>query len=177
MPTEFDDVRQFHRKFELAYEGPPRALLGEPLPAIAREALSEAHAVIHATREQLGAAAGLHLFRAEFLLEELLEYFDAGDAGDRAGELDALVDLVYVACGTAYLHGFDFNEAWNRVHAVNLLKVRAEVPGNSKRGSSFDVVKPFGWEPACLDDLVCPEAWLARVLRKGRIKDQEDEQC
>lgn len=71
--------------------------------------------------------------------------------------LDGLVDLAYVLFGTVYLHGFheQFAEAWRRVHAANMQKERAELDGsNSKRGSSFDVVKPAGWEPSVLTDLV-----------------------
>ena len=64
--------------------------------------------------------------------------------------LDALVDLVYVALGTAYLHGFGpqkFNEAWRRVHEKNMEKIRAPSADHSKRGSAFDVIKPAGWTP------------------------------
>ena len=124
-PDLCQDIKDFHTKFELTYDGPPR-----PLPY---ELVS---------------------FRAIFMHEELQEYGLAVDNVDLEKQLDALVDLVYVALGTAYLHGFDFNEAWRRVHAANLKKVRAETPDDSKRGSVFDVVKPEGWEPPDLSDLV-----------------------
>jgi len=68
-------------------------------------------------------------------------------------QLDALVDLAYVVLGTAFMHGFDFNEAWRRVHAANMQKVRATSPDVSKRNSSLDVVKPEGWTPPDLSDL------------------------
>jgi predicted HAD superfamily Cof-like phosphohydrolase len=91
-------------------------------------------------------------FRLKFLGEELQEYALSVTLED---QLDALVDLVYVALGTAYLHGFDFDEAWCRVHAANMKKVRAAPDGSdSKRGSSHDVVKPPGWQPPDLSDLV-----------------------
>lgn len=93
-------------------------------------------------------------FRVTFMNEELTEYIRATSSGDKEGQLDALVDLVYVAVGTAYLHGWNFQEAWDRVHAANMTKVRAQHAKDSKRGSHFDVVKPEGWVPPNLKDLV-----------------------
>lgn len=119
------DVLAFHQKFELEYSGPPRDLPPE-----------------------------LSQFRTEFMVEELVEYKEAVSEGDRAKQLDALVDLVYVALGTAHLQGFDFNEAFRRVHTANLLKVRVERSDQSRRGSVYDVVKPEGWQPPDLSDLV-----------------------
>jgi hypothetical protein len=85
------------------------------------------------------------------LAEELEEYADAVCLEDC---LDALVDLVYVALGTAYSHGFDFNEAFRRVHEANMRKERATDSKQSKRGTSLDIIKPVGWKPAYLGDLV-----------------------
>lgn len=85
-------------------------------------------------------------FRINFMKEELTEYINAKTKEDM---LDALVDLCYVALGTAQLHGFNFNEAWKRVHAANMAKVRAP----SER-SEYDIVKPEGWTPPDLSDLV-----------------------
>lgn len=85
-------------------------------------------------------------FRTKFMLEELEEY---DRPQEPAGKLDALVDLVYVALGTAYLHGFNFREAWRRVHAANMRKVR----GPSMRSQEYDVVKPPGWVHPDLSDL------------------------
>lgn len=93
-------------------------------------------------------------FRIRFLEEEFEEYLLANTLEDK---FDALIDLVYVALGTAYLHGFDFEEGWNRVHAANMAKVRAQMADESKRGTKFDVVKPEGWTPPDLSDLVYGE--------------------
>ena len=95
-------------------------------------------------------AQDLSNFRIAFMQEELNEYVEATNL---EGKLDALVDLVYVALGTAYLHGFDFITAWNRVHAANMAKVR----GASER-SEYDIIKPEGWLPPDLSDLVQPLA-------------------
>ena len=119
------DIAAFHEKFGLAYTGGPREL-----------------------------PASLAFFRAQFLVEELNEYTEGLKSGDLEQQLDALVDLVYVAIGTAYLQGFDFDEAWRRVHAANMAKIRTMRAADSKRGSTWDVVKPEGWQPPDLSDLV-----------------------
>jgi predicted HAD superfamily Cof-like phosphohydrolase len=81
-------------------------------------------------------------FRVEFLIEELSEYRCASSLEDK---IDALVDLVVVAMGTAYFHGFDWDSHWKEVHRANMNKVRAESAKQSKRKSSLDIVKPAGW--------------------------------
>lgn len=152
--TNFTLVGDFHNKFGLEYDGPPRDLDDDIIA-----------------------------FRIRFLIEELAEYADAcgfeklsdsledviADFNDpnygtgirtskRDPEkmLDSLVDLSYVTDGTAYLHGFDFDEAYSRVHQANMQKVRvdSETLEGSVRKSKFDVVKPDGWQPADLEDLV-----------------------
>lgn len=76
--------------------------------------------------------------------------------------LDGLVDLLYVLMGTVRFMGFHtnspfgqrFHAAWGRVQKANMSKVRADSAGVSKRGTAFDVVKPTGWQPPFLKDLV-----------------------
>lgn len=87
----------------------------------------------------------------DHLKEELQEY---AQALTLEGKLDALVDLVYVAMGLAAKYGFDFNEAFRRVHESNMTKTRAENPEQSKRGSSFDIIKGPDFKPANIKDLV-----------------------
>lgn len=138
------DIEEFHTRFDLTYLDKPRVLPRE---------LSD--------------------FRIRFMQEELDEYAqhdaaawaqreltvmgqrdDAEYAFHLENQLDALVDEVYVAIGTSYLHGFNFREAWRRVHAANMKKERCERVGDSKRGSTFDVIKPAGWEAPSHIDLV-----------------------
>lgn len=125
LKTLFELIHEFHEKFELNYDGEPRQLPHD---------MSE--------------------FRIGFLEEELTEYKDAVAAGNLEDQLDALADLVVVTLGTAYLQGFDFDEAFRRVMEANMKKVRAKRASDSKRGSVYDVVKPHGWEPAFLKDLI-----------------------
>lgn len=93
-------------------------------------------------------------YRVDFLKEELKELIVAYAKDDKEGVLDALVDLVYVAMGTADLHGYDFDEAFRRVHAANMQKQRAGTAEHSKRRTALDVIKPAGWQAPDLSDLV-----------------------
>ena len=54
-------------------------------------------------------------FRTSFLMEELAEYTQAITKKDAAGALDALVDIVYIALGTAWLFNLPFEKAWQEV--------------------------------------------------------------
>ena len=124
----------FHEKFGLQYNGFPR-----PLPI------------------------EISVFRVGFMHEELKEYEEAVVAynlspnpKDLERQLDALVDLLYVLLGTAYLHGFAriWKTAFKRVHRANMKKVRAENSSESKRNSTQDVIKPEGWVAPDLSDLI-----------------------
>ena len=88
--------------------------------------------------------------RLKHLEEELLETQRAAEEGNEIEYLDGLVDLVYVAIGTAYLHGYDFDKAFRRVHYANMKKER----GTTDRHGRFDVVKPQGWVAPVLDDCI-----------------------
>ena len=119
----FEDVGDFHEKFGL--------------PAT-RDSESEPHLLTE------DAAT----FRTKFMIEELQEFRDAQAAGNLVEAADALVDLVYVALGTAQLMQIPFNELWDEVHRANMKKVRANGSDDprSKRAHTLDVVKPEGWK-------------------------------
>ena len=130
--SHFDDVGKFNRKFglPLATDGPPH-LLDEDLLS----------------------------FRLKFMAEELLEYEQACAAGNIAEAADALVDLVYVALGTAHMMHVPFDECWSEVQRANMQKVRANGSDDplSKRKHQLDVVKPDGWKPPDLHSII--RAW------------------
>ena len=88
-------------------------------------------------------------FRIKFLEEELEEFIDAVRTVDDVKALDALVDIVYVAIGTAYLLDYPFHFGWNEVQKANMLKVRKE----SER-SKFDVTKPKGWKAPNIEQVL-----------------------
>lgn len=131
MKTLEQDIQDFHSKFQLEYKDGARQLPAE-----------------------------LQDFRSKFLQEELDEYNEAVKEKDLVKQFDALIDLVYVAIGTAYLQGLPFQLGWTAVHAANMLKVRAERESDSKRGSTFDVVKPEGWQK--------PDPILARMIEASQ---------
>jgi hypothetical protein len=88
-------------------------------------------------------------YRRAFMQEELDELMGAWRVGDLAGVADGLVDLVYVALGTAHLLGLPWQQLWDEVQRANLAKERATSAADerSTRGHSLDVVKPTGWTP------------------------------
>ncbi len=103
-------------------------------------------------------------YRVSAMLEEISEYMAART---RDEELDALIDLVVFALGTAVRHGFNrWDEAFERVMEANDKKI----PGKSgKRGGwEMDLIKPDGWEPPDLREFV--ETVLDRDLREAPMR-------
>ena len=92
-------------------------------------------------------------FRTAFLMEELSEYTNAITKKDAAGALDALVDIVYIALGTAWLFNLPFEKAWNEVQKANMSKIRAK-DKTGKRGTKFDVVKPKDWKAPNIEKII-----------------------
>lgn len=123
--TEMNKVYEFHQAFDLPL-GLEDLLINE------------------------GAITDAYRFRKSFLEEELMEFTEAVCDDDRVKALDALIDLVYVAMGTALFMGVSpsqWAEAFEAVHRANMTKMRVARPADSKRGSGFDVVKPPGFIP------------------------------
>jgi hypothetical protein len=128
MSNLFDDVSAFNKKFGLEPTDSPS------FPAEEIWKLKNRH-----MQEELDE------IRAACLIGDLEQYFDG------------IIDLVYVALGAAYLAGLPFDEGFRRVHEANMKKVRAVTAEDSKRGSTYDIVKPAGWEAPVLDDLLRKE--------------------
>jgi predicted HAD superfamily Cof-like phosphohydrolase len=78
---------------------------------------------------------------------------------DHAKAFDALIDTVYVACGTAQLFGYPWQEGWQLVQAANMAKERAISADQSLRGSTYDVIKPEGWTPPDIEGLLQSYGW------------------
>jgi predicted HAD superfamily Cof-like phosphohydrolase len=117
--TNFDDVEAFHIKFGVPLAGAPSFL--------DREA---------------------NEFRVKFMQEELDEFKEDYANGDMLKAADALVDLVYVAMGTASMMGLPWQQLWDEVQRANMSKVRASGADDARsvRKSALDVVKPEGWK-------------------------------
>lgn len=124
LTSNFNDVGIFHHKFDL-----PTVSHDGPAPREVDEETFE--------------------YRRKFMQEELDETVAAYQRGDLAGVADGLIDLVYVALGTAHFFGFPWQQLWDEVQRANIQKERARSANDdrSQRGNSLDVVKPAGWRP------------------------------
>jgi predicted HAD superfamily Cof-like phosphohydrolase len=129
MTTFFDDVGAFNRKFGL-----PATYLDRPCA--------------FPTEDEIA-------YRLKFMDEELEEFRIACLQNDLPGAVDALVDLVYVALGTAHYFGAPFNKAWIAVQIANMAKARAtsEDPDH-KRGTMEPLRKPEGWKPPDIEGII-----------------------
>tara|TARA_R110000822_G_scaffold118946_7_gene251809 strand:+ start:95 stop:499 length:405 start_codon:yes stop_codon:yes gene_type:complete len=105
-------------------------------------------------------------FRIICIMEEVMEYKDASTKED---ELDALVDLVVFALGTAQRQGMIhiFQQAYDRVMDKNMEK---EVGPKDERAMAFhlDLVKPEGWTAPDFSDLF-------NQAQKSLLKEIQDE--
>jgi predicted HAD superfamily Cof-like phosphohydrolase len=114
--TNFQDVVAFHEKFGVPHVKRP-SFLDE----------------------------GALSFRLKFMQEELDEFALGAVKENMEDMADALIDLVYVALGTAHMMGLPWDKLWDEVQRANMSKQRASSAGESKRGTSLDVIKPAGW--------------------------------
>lgn len=126
--SDFKSVGEFHKKFRLPVSGD-----------LVYSTVIPPHMIDDAT----------FLYRYQHLQEELHELLRSHRDKDLPGIADALVDLVYVALGTAHFYGIPFDEVFAEVQRANMSKERATGAGDprTKRKSAFDVVKPAGWIP------------------------------
>jgi predicted HAD superfamily Cof-like phosphohydrolase len=166
--SELLDVRQFHQKLgHLNGDGvAPR----------------------HLTRRKLAE-------RANFLLEELCEFAAAAgltmdadrennlvfvedpdlDPGtlrqqDLSLQADALVDLVYVAKGTADMLALPWKALWDDVQRANL----AKVPGKTHRGNAVDAAKPPGWEGPQTTAILETHGYQQDAWAMGELQPTDD---
>lgn len=147
--TLFELVGEFHRKF-----GFPVAGEDGNLPHL----LDDEHAQTDVAK-----------FRRKFLLEEFNEFCSAQEEGDLLQIADALVDLVYVALGTAHYYGLPFDELFAEVQRANMDKVRVESEDDYKGRSKFDVKKPVGWKGPDLG-LIIASTFFNRMLQTKPAK-------
>jgi predicted HAD superfamily Cof-like phosphohydrolase len=137
----FGMVEDFHRHFDIDYDGKPRNLEFE-----------------------------MAQFRLKFIREEINEWEQADEAArfevasekrdnvdlvfNLAKQIDALADALYVTLGTAHLQGFDIREAFRRVHRANMAKVKNPDAETSEQARKLKIFKPKGWRAPKHEDLV-----------------------
>ena len=118
MKKILDDVRAFHEATGVPVRETPR------LPALHRVYL-----------------------RAALLAEEYEEARDAiVDERDLPKIAKELVDLIYIAAGTALEFGIPLDRVWDEVHRSNMAKVDP-VTGRVRYRDDGKVLKPEGWTP------------------------------
>lgn len=93
------------------------------------------------------------LVRAQLLVEELGEFFEALAAKPEAEALKEACDVQYVLSGAIVDMGWDdiFDEAFERVHISNMSKF---VNGAPTRDDSGRVIKGPGYVPPKLEELL-----------------------
>jgi predicted HAD superfamily Cof-like phosphohydrolase len=105
-------------------------------------------------------------FRTAFLQEELNEFAVSKTIED---DIDALIDLIYVALGALLEMGVDPMKHFDVVQDANMSKVR----GATKRGEYYDAVKPEGWQPpdheAIIEELKLRYAVAQPLLEATKI--------
>ena len=92
-------------------------------------------------------------FRYRAMNEEIYEYAEAETLED---ELDALVDVVVFALGTAERQGMIhiFEEAFNRVIEANMMKTVGPNKNKDRGEFHIDLQKPIDWKAPNFDDLL-----------------------
>lgn len=127
MVDMYKDIHEFSTKFELPQEEKPNLLSQKDME-----------------------------FRIMFMIEELNEIIESCEKEDLEGVFDGIIDLVYVALGTGWLMNLPIKEGWKEVHRANMQKERVAkgIDERSKRKHNWDVVKPEGWEPPKLKELL-----------------------
>jgi predicted HAD superfamily Cof-like phosphohydrolase len=138
-PNLFADVTMFHVKFGQGYDGPPRTW---PDGGVEEDQFR-----IKFMREEVDEYE-----HHQTLLTHGAEHIPTGRRTADAGRLDAVADIVFVALGTAYKHGWDFYEAWRRVVRANMRKELASGVGDDV--GKWKIRKPVGWIAPDHTDLV-----------------------
>ena len=145
------DIAEFHTLFGFVQKKKPGFLSDEKMGVRLNFQLEELMETADAagfelmvnTDEETGAIT-VNFERNDMLDQDLHRFFDG------------IIDQAYVLFGTAWHCNLPFQPGWERVHGANMLKRRAESADESKRGTTFDVVKPEGWTPPTFYDLLTP---------------------
>jgi len=157
MDREIKDVMRFNRRFGMLVSQHPTHLTKRKLAERCNFLLEELR--------ELAEAAGLRFettIQARFVPDPLLDQ-------NLPLQADALVDIVYVAKGTAVMMGLPWEDLWDDVQRCNM----AKVPGATKRGILTDVTKPDGWVPPATENILAEHGYVRdRFLGAGtRVND------
>lgn len=95
-------------------------------------------------------------YRLAFLFEEIAELIMSHSQENLAKSADALVDIVWVALGTAHYFGIPFDALWREVQRANMEKRPWQEgdPLKPRNAAGLEVVKPEGWRPPDIDGVI-----------------------
>jgi len=88
--------------------------------------------------------------RCMLLVKKVGELIATMDAEDMVGVSENIVDLIYLAVGTARVYGLDLEPLWEEIHTTNMAKIAT---------SSYKVAKPMGWIPPRVRELLLEQGW------------------
>lgn len=156
--TNFERVRAFHEKFQLPIADRPTVLAAATRsdgPFVGRGDLNAHYAIItrglYATMRHIvmyrDHQKDVVLGRVQLMLEEMIEFVDAAQAGDLPKMADALADLEYFLHGTSVMMGTPSDAIFRAVHDANMRKVRVGDGGDTTRPAGLGIMKPGGWTP------------------------------
>lgn len=144
MSTNFEDVRAFHEKFRLIVNDRPRQLTDarlrkriEFLWEEFREFFQSCGFELYTEPDKDYMSNGICSQRVDYLNKSIQE------------QAEALIDIVYIAMGTAVMMGLPWQELWDDVHKRNMAKVKAENPTDH-----HNVIKPDGWSPPITGEIL-----------------------
>jgi len=104
------------------------------------------------TREVNPAQATLY---RDLISEEFGELCEAEVAENEVEEFDAVLDLIVVLIGYGLSRGWPMNEGWAEVMRSNMAKIDP-YSGTVRRREDGKILKPEGWTPPNLADLINP---------------------
>lgn len=120
----FDDVKEFHKAFNL-----PIGL--------------EPHMPPRADERSL---------RIRLIHEEYEELLTAHMHHDVIGVADAIGDMIYVLCGMAVVYGIPLNEVYAEIQRSNMAKLGLD--GKPIYREDGKVLKPEGWTPPDIEGVM-----------------------
>ncbi|MET7482056.1 MazG nucleotide pyrophosphohydrolase domain-containing protein [Streptomyces sp. NPDC005538] len=104
-------------------------------------------------------APGLAAHRGELLAEEAAEVAEVSVTGPLDRLAHELADVVYVAYGTALVHGIDLDEVIAEVHRSNMTKIGPE--GEIARRADGKVLKGEHYEVPDVSGVLRKQGWGA----------------
>ena len=169
----FNKVRDFHRLMDGETNNTPRVFgleeAGHRADFKLEEIVEFIYATAHSPEEFEGALANLHA-----ALDKAAKKVQAKEHPESplVGQVDALVDLLYLTYGSFVLMGVDPNGIFNSVHAANMGKIFPDGQAHFDP-VTHKVLKPDDWE-----ERFAPEPAIKREvdrqLRKA-LRRQSDE--